>query len=274
MGFGKYIKAAWKAKLGMPIPASWFIIAFTGVLAYFDPAYILIGVGVMSAYILILANSKVLQAEVSHQEQIAVQQDQLGKINLQVKRLNRDDKDRYGILVSRCQTIIKQQVQETPQITLQDQAVGLSRLANFYLQLLLSKEAIENAPVADDAPSLVKMIKAVERKLNAASLSPDLKRSYEQQLDLLHQRQKTQVDAGERHEFLEAELQRIEQHIELLREQTVADTSPTVVSSRIDTATSELTGTNDWMKKHRDLIGSGVEDLLSVPPPIVQTQEI
>lgn len=265
----KYIKAAWNAKFGMPVPLNWFILGFIAVMTYWHIGFLLIGAGVEFGYLLFLSTSASFQKMLAKRDTDASTALVMDKINKQLKQLAYEDQNRYTELVDRCQTIIKQQVHETPPATLEDQAQGLSRLANVYLQLLISKNAIEQSPVDTDAPSLVKTIRAVEKKLQDNSLSAETKKSFQSQLDILHQRQQAQVDTTQRLEYVEAELQRIEQQIELLREQTVADTAPAIVSGKIDAVTSTLTGTNDWMKDHKALFGS-IDDAWSSPPPIVQ----
>jgi hypothetical protein len=272
--FWKYVKAAWRAKFGMPVPLNWFILAFTALAAYYDPAFLLIGAGVEAGYILFLASSQGFQKFVNQSDVRSHQEEQKQKIAKQVARLTKEYEAKYEELVERCKTIIDQQAEETPSDTLEQQAAGLSRLANFYLQLLLSKQAIENRPLDEDDASLAKQLRALDRKLAVDDLSEDVDRSLRQQREILQQRQRARIEAQHRLQYIDAELERIEQQIELLREQTVTDTAPSLVSERIDTVTATLTSTNDWMKQfNKDMGGSGLEDLLSSPPPIVVANE-
>lgn len=271
--FLKYLKAAWNAKFGMPVPASWIICAFVAVLAFLEPWSLVIGVGILAAYIYMLTNSARFQRLVKMGDIAAQQKEAMTKIWNQLTRVNQRDQIRYRALVDRCDTIVRQQQHETLADELKNQAAGLSRLASVYLQLLVSKTAMEKMPQGEDAPTLNKMVKSLTKRLDDDDLSLDVKKSLEQQIEIIKQRLKAQTDAASRLEYIEAELERIEQQIELLREQTVADTAPSIVSGRIDAVTSTLTGTNEWMKEHREMIGSIDVDALSEPPPIVQIQE-
>ena len=73
--------------------------------------------------------------------------------------------------------------------------------------------------------------------------------------------------AGEKLAFLDAELARIQEQVELLREQSVLSTDPEVVSQRIDEITTTLGGTTDWIREQQKVYGA-MEDLLAEPPPI------
>jgi len=90
------------------------------------------------------------------------------------------------------------------------------------------------------------------------------------QLDILHQRQDKQRVAKENLAFLDAELIRIQEQVELLREQAVLSTGPEVVSQRIDQIANTLGDTTQWIQEQQRIYGN-VEDLLSEPPPLTLT---
>ncbi len=68
--------------------------------------------------------------------------------------------------------------------------------------------------------------------------------------------------------FLDAELVRIEEQVELLREQAVMSTTPTAVSERIDHIAATLGDTQQWVRDQQRILGS-VDELLNDPPPMV-----
>ena len=100
------------------------------------------------------------------------------------------------------------------------------------------------------------------------AVSDDLRKSFTAQLEILQQRQEKRREAVEKLAFLDAELTRIQEQVELLREQAVLSTDPEVVSQRIDQVTTTLGGTNQWIRDQQKIYGA-MEDLLSDPPPLV-----
>ena len=99
-------------------------------------------------------------------------------------------------------------------------------------------------------------------------MGEDLRKSLTGQIEILQQRLEKRREAAEKLVFLEAELARIEQQVDLLREQAVLSTDPEVVSQRIDQIATTLGGTNQWIRDQQKIYGA-MEDLVSEPPPLV-----
>jgi hypothetical protein len=108
----------------------------------------------------------------------------------------------------------------------------------------------------------------IEEQLKEPSVTEDLRKSLSAQIEILRQRMGKKREAAEKLEFLDAELTRIEQQVELLREQAVLATDPETVSQRIDQVTATLGGTNQWIRDQQKIYGA-MEDLLADPPPVV-----
>jgi hypothetical protein len=113
-------------------------------------------------------------------------------------------------------------------------------------------------------------ISGLERRLAREGVGEDLRASLSSQLDILRQRQASQAEAREKIAFLDAELTRIEEQVELVREQAVLSSDPSAVSARIDEIGSTLSGTNQWIRDQKNL-ESRVGDVLDdVPPMVIQ----
>jgi septal ring factor EnvC (AmiA/AmiB activator) len=95
-----------------------------------------------------------------------------------------------------------------------------------------------------------------------------LRRSIESQVQILQQRLDTQREAREKMAFLDAEIARVEQQVELIREQAVLTHDPSAVSKRIDEIGATLSGTSQWMRDQQQVYGE-VADVLEEPPPLV-----
>jgi chromosome segregation ATPase len=117
--------------------------------------------------------------------------------------------------------------------------------------------------------SLERRIQRLRRQLEDPPPEPeDLRRSLTSQLEILQQRLDAQREAREKLAFLDAELTRIEEQVELIREQAVVSTDPAALSRRIDEIAAGLSGTNQWIRDQQQLYGQ-VEDVLEEPPVIV-----
>ena len=106
----------------------------------------------------------------------------------------------------------------------------------------------------------------MQEQLQQPHVTEDLRKSLTAQLEILQQRQEKKREAVEKLAFLDAELTRIQEQVELLREQSVLSTDPEVVSQRIDQIATTLGGTNQWIRDQQKIYGA-MEDLLSDPPP-------
>lgn len=265
MSFLRYVKAAFN------IPHNWVAVCTGLLLGFLNPGFFLLTAGVEAAYLYILSNSKRFQRWVDGSTVRKAQEQADLKVKALTDKLYSEDRDRYRSIVASCQKIIEQQAHETPPAELSQQAIGLSRLCNFYLQLLVSMQTIEQVKDENgDSDSIAQKINGLERRLSREKLRDDVRRSLEGQLSILHARQQAQNDAAGRAEYIRAELARIEEQIQLLREQTVASTDPSIVSGKIDEVTNTLTGTSEWIKRQKEVAGQ-VEELLSEPPLIVRT---
>jgi hypothetical protein len=136
---------------------------------------------------------------------------------------------------------------------LQEQGEGLGRLVWIYLRLLLTRESIrkilrEASKTQEESVQMETRIGKIEEQLKDSSISEDLKKSLSGQVEILRQRLEKKHEAAEKLVFLDAELTRIEQQVELLREQVVLSTDPETVSQRIDQVTATLGGTNQWIR--------------------------
>jgi len=108
----------------------------------------------------------------------------------------------------------------------------------------------------------------LQQQLKDSAVGEDLRKSLSGQIEILQQRLAKKREAVEKLAFLDAELTRIQEQVELLREQSVLATDPETVSQRIDQVTTTLGGTNQWIQDQQKIYGA-MEDLLADPPPLV-----
>jgi hypothetical protein len=137
-----------------------------------------------------------------------------------------------------------------------------------FLRLLLARRTIGQVMGgAQNDVELQKRITSLERQQTQLGLSEELARSLGGQLEILRQRLQQRTDGDRKLAYIEAELERIQQQVELIREQAAMSTDPELLSRRIDDITATLGSTGQWIRDQQQVYGA-MEDLLTEPPPL------
>ncbi len=266
MGFLKYVRAAFNARpWGMWVPPNWVGLATVGILGVLEPGIWILGLGLELAYLLTLANSKRFQRFIDSAATVSQKQDAQKLLDSLLVRLDASDQNRYRQLQKRCEDVLAQQHETTPG-DLQIQADGLGKLAYVYLRLLVTRNGILRVLQSSSTQSIDIRIKDVNGQLKAAS-TPELQKSLSDQLEILGERKKRHGEARDKLQFIEAELTRIEEQIELIREGLVMASDAGSLSRRIDAVGNSLGTTTNWIRQQQQMLGE-TEDLLNDPPPV------
>jgi hypothetical protein len=270
-GFFDYVRAAFNARpLGMFVPPNWIGLAAFGMLGLVNPGFWVLGAGLELGYLALLSTNGRFQRAVNAAD-LAASSDAVEwhrKMARLLGQLSDRDKQRYEGLAARCRTILTQQAHEAGD-ALQAQNDGLGRLLWMYLRLLVARHTIERVVAdADRGASLDERVRGIEAQLARSQVGDDLRRSLTSQLDILRQRQAQQKEAREKLAFLDAELVRIQEQVELIREQAAVSTDPERLSERIDQIAATLGGTAQWIRDQQTVYGA-MEDLLAEPPPLM-----
>ena len=101
---------------------------------------------------------------------------------------------------------------------------------------------------------------------SATALGDELKRSLEQQLEVIRSRRSGHADAERRRELIEAEIERLRQQVSLVREQALLATDEHSAAASLDALSASLNEANRWLKDQRELF-AGLDDLTDEPPP-------
>jgi DNA repair exonuclease SbcCD ATPase subunit len=258
----------------MFVPPNWIGLAVFGLLGAMNPGFWVIGLGGELAYLWALCTNERFQKFVAGSQQLQSRHEWLKKVDGLVRQLGAEDQQRYRILEGRCRSIIEQQFNiNAPFPGLEAQRDGLGRLLWVYLRLLLTRQAISRivreSAGSQEAAGLDERIGKLRERLNEP-LSEDLRKSLTGQIEILQQRLEKRREAKDKQAFLDAELTRIEEQIELVREQSVLSADPEALSQRIDQITATLGGTTQWISDQQKIYGA-VEDLMNEPPPLKMT---
>jgi hypothetical protein len=274
-GFMTYIGRAFSARpIGMLVPPNWVGLAAVGMLGLINPGFWLVGAGLEVGYLVWLAHNPRFRAVIDGEALGAAERERRATADQQLARLSRPNLMRYQALSGRCREILDQQSAGAGSGGLDSQADGLNRLVWIYLRLLLTLETI--ARIDDDRDGererLDDRVKDLTKQLAATDIAEDLRKSLSSQLDIVQQRLAKRKEASDKKAFVAAEIQRIEEQVELIREQAMLASDPQAVSQRIDEVAGTLGGTNDWIRDQQRLYGQ-VEDLVSAPPALLPPRQ-
>lgn len=270
-GFAQYLAAAFNARpFGMFVAPNWVGLAAFGLLGLTNPGFWVLGAGLELGYLLLLATNARFQQTVASRPLGAAQEDWKVRIDRLALRLDDGDRRRYVGITERCRSIIDLQTHggaERPH-GLDAQISSLERLSWMFLRLLVARRTISTVLAdGDHDTALARRLQQLEKQAADEALPADLKRSLSGQVDILKQRIQQRDEASRTVTFIEAELARIEQQIELIREQAALSTDPDLLSQRIDEIVATLGGTGQWIRDQQKVYGA-MEDLLTEPPPL------
>jgi hypothetical protein len=272
-GLIEYVRAAFNARpFGMFVPPNWIAIGTFALLGIVNPGFWVLGAGLELGYLAILSTNPRFQRFVNAAGLSGSEREWERKVAVLVSRLHEAERRRFEALFARCRAILDQQVHggDVPH-GLEAQREGLSRLLWMYLKLLVARHAIER--VLDEAEAgepLERRLRDVQAQLGRERIGDDLRRSLTSQLEILQQRLAQQTEARHKIVFLDAELTRIQEQVELIREQAAVSTDPERLSERIDEIAATLGGTAQWIRDQQQVYGA-MEDLVADPPPLLSS---
>jgi len=271
-GFLDYVTAAFNARpIGMFVAPNWVGLTAFGLLGVANPGFWVLGAGLELGYLLTLATNRRFQQTVEARPITAARQEWNDRIQRVLGRLTPEDRRVYDELSERCRSILELQLQGTTDSPpgLETQADGLGRLSWTFLRLLLARRTIGTVlGGARNDLDLQRKMAALERQQQQPGLSEELARSIGGQLEILRQRLTQRSEGDRKLVFIEAELERIQQQVELIREQAAVSSDSDLLSRRIDEITATLGATGQWIRDQQQVYGA-MEDLLTEPPPLV-----
>jgi hypothetical protein len=259
-----YLAAAFNARpLGMPIPPNWFGIAAFGLLgALVNPGLWLIGLGIEGIYLWALSRNERFRATV----------DAVAGVT--------DSTSRYEALLAGLDSAAQSQQyeieREAAEIVglLQRSSVHASQIGDIrqmawlHLKLLAARASFaEVVAVADrERKSLDEQERRCRERLAAGDTEDELRRSLEQQLEVIKSRQDAHRDAKRRRELVDAEIARLRQQVSLVREQALLATDENTMAQSLDAVSASLNEANRWMRDQGDIF-AGLDHFTDEPPP-------
>lgn len=277
--FPKYLAAAFGARpKGMFIPPNWVGLGVFALLGTLNPGLWLVGAGLELAYLFTMVSSAKFRNIVDGRLISGDRQGWTQKVDRLLAGLDSGSQMRYRALEERCRGMVKEPSIGESDMTRQSMSEALGQLVWVYLQLLVTKQATVRLVQEGQGgvgsrrhiEPLGERKAELERRLKSGSLDADLRRSLEGQLDLLNQRMESQREAAAKIDFIDAELARVEEQVQLVREQAVLADDPDAASRRIDAIQSTLGGTTQWIRDQKRISGDLADALEGTPPPVLE----
>lgn len=254
MSAGRYLWAACNARpLGMPIPPNWFgLAAFALLGAFVSPGFWLLGAGLELAYLALLARSARFRRTVDAAELPAEPAAQRYEASLAL--LDEHQRAQQQRIEARAREVL-QLLARSPLMAAH--ASSLEQLVWLNLRLLTAAQALGVVvdTAAKDSAELQRQEDQVDQRLAAADLGDELRRSLEQQKQVIDARQAAHAEGLRRKEHVDAELQRIDQQIALIREQALLATDEEQVGVALNALTASFNEASHWLNSQRDLLG-------------------
>jgi hypothetical protein len=254
MSAGRYLWAAFTARpLGMPLPPNWFGLAAFGLLGLFvSPGFWVLGAGLELAYLGLLASNKRFRTAVDVGEVHIDPAEQRYEATLAL--LGDSLRQRQQRIETRAREVL-QLLSRSPLMSAH--ADSLEQLVWLNLRLLVAGQALSVVvdTAAADSAELQQQEDQIDQRLAASDLGAELRRSLEQQKQVIDARQAAHAEGLRRKEHVDAELARIDQQIALIREQTLLATDEEQIGTALNALTSSFNEASRWLNDQRDLLG-------------------
>ena len=252
----RYWWAAFNAKpLGMPIPPNWFALATFGMLGFFlTPGFWLLGAGLEIGYLFSLSTNPRFRRAIDVGD--APQTDPVDDRYLALMRsLEPEQGARQAKVEVRAREILSR-LANTPMLAAH--ADSLQQLVWLHLRLLAARQSVAEVVATGkrEHAGLAAQEAQIAARLQDAALDAPLRRSLEQQQAVIDQRQAAHADASRRFEHVESELQRIDQQIALIREQSLLAADHGNLGESLDALAASFNEAHRWLDGQRELLGA------------------
>lgn len=265
LGYFDYVKKAFWRKVDVrglgALPLNPMALAAFAVLGMANPGFWLLGAALEVSYLALRSSSARFQKLIEGERLLALQEGWEDRVHAAVENLAEKRRERYRRLLGQCRAILGTgaPLDEDTLGGLRDMKErNLNQLLTIFLRLLTSQEVIRDYLSRVDTKGLEGEIAEVEKQL--ADLDPEadgaLTRSLQGTLDIQRKRLENLEKAQASLRVIDAELQRIEQQVELLREEAAIAGDPEALSNRLDSVTIQMTETSRWMDANQQLLGS------------------
>ncbi|HOX27034.1 MAG TPA: hypothetical protein PLL30_15045 [Candidatus Krumholzibacteria bacterium] len=264
-----YVKAAFwrgpRAPLLGRMPVNQMALLAVGLLGLVNPGFWMAGAAAEVGYLALLSSNQRFQKLVQGEHLLGAQQQFDHKVQQTVNALPAEARDRFRRLLAECELIlgIPSDLDSGQPGALADlRSGGLNQLLALFLRLLTSQQSILANLAQVDRGSLEQELARLRERLTTAEKDSALARSLAATLDIQTKRLANLQRAQDSLAVMDAELERIERQVRLIREESAVGASPEALSARLDAVTGTLAETSRWMDQNADLLGGLAADVL------------
>lgn len=273
LNYFDYLKAAFHRRWNVPglgpLPVNYMALGAFGVLGLANPGFLFVGAAAELIYLFSLAGNERFHKLIQGELLLGVQQNWDSKIHDTLSRLSTASQARYHYLLTQCQQILgigEALGDEDLGGMSKMRTGGLNQMLWIFLRLLASREILEQNLSRVDEHALSREIDDLERRLEGAEEDSALARSLGGSLDILNKRFDNLGRAKKSMEVIDAELERIQHQVVLIREESAVTGKAEILSSRLDAVSGALAETNRWMEQNATIFGElGADPLGSAP---------
>ena len=277
LSYWEFVKAAFwrpvRTRVLGAMPLTQMILAACGLAGFFNPGFWLLGLAAVIAVVGGRSSSARFQKLLEAERLAARTEGAEDRMQKAYERLQPASQSRYRALVVQCREILGMGGGFDEGKVGDFRAGNLNQLLGLFLRLLASREAIQDTLGRVDRRQLEAGVESSKTRL-AAAPDPEgpLARSLKATLEIQEKRLANLDTAGNNMAVIDAELERIEQQVRLVREESAVSGSPEALSARLDSVSATLSETSHWMDQHSELfseMAGGEFDSGSVPmvPP-------
>jgi hypothetical protein len=269
LSYWDYVKAAFALKVPVPglgpLPVNILGAAGLGLVGLGFPPLLLIGLGLETAYLALVAGNPRFQGFVRGRNLSVEQESWNQRRDKLIASLGPNARRRYLELVTLSHAIIP--AEDFPAGNLMRD--NLAGLLWTHLRLLSSKEKVDSIRNLVDRGKGLQEIAGLEKRLQDSPPDSALHRSLEASLILVKKRIANLDRAEESAKVLEAEIERIERQVNLLREEAAVGQSPETITGHLDTITQSLEETGRWLNDNAEFLGDySLPSTPGLPDPV------
>lgn len=270
MSLTRRLWAAFTARpLGMPVPPNFFFLAAMGLLgAFLSPGFWLLGAGLELAYLVGLASNSRFRNAIEAQDAREDPADR--RYFALLETLDSERRERQRELEARGRQIVGL-LDADPMM--RSYADSIEQLVWLHLRMLGASQTISQVleVAKKESVRLQAQEDEIGERIARPDLDPELRRSLEQQKQVIDARQAAHDQAALRAERIDAELERIDQQVSLIREQALLAGDEKRIGTSLDALTSAFNEADRWLDSQRDLLGAlDLDETASLPARVLR----
>lgn len=276
IGFWEYISEAFHLRYPIPglgaLPFNKMAVAASAVLGLLNPGFWFLGAGLELGYLWMLSTDPRFQKYIQSRRMNLIEQDKSVRINEMIRSLEKPSVARLEALnrnLAKINELMDINSEGAMQFVRETQQKTLSQLPVMFVKLLFTQRLISESLEHTDAGKLKREIRDLEKQLAAGDIGEALMKSLRGNIEIKQKRLENIGRAEENNQLVEMELNRIENQVQLIREEIALNRSPEAISAGIDRINSTLGETEAWVNTHSDFLNriGGGDQLLPIGEP-------